>query len=77
MAVASASYRFLMIDIGAQGRHSDGGTFRKSVMGQRFANKEMDLPVASPLHPNTACTLYVSSRCYVSTERIHFTPVSR
>lgn len=52
MAVASASYRFLMVDIGAQGRHSDGGTFRNSVMGQRFANKEMDLPTASPLHPN-------------------------
>lgn len=49
MALVSANYRFLMVDIGAQGRHSDGGTFRNSLMGQMFYGDEMDLPQPAPL----------------------------
>ena len=38
-----------MVDIGAQGRHNDGGIFKGSIMGQRFENKQMDLPSPCPL----------------------------
>ncbi|KMQ82429.1 nuclease harbi1, partial [Lasius niger] len=49
IAIVSASYKFLMVDIGAQGRHNDGGIFKGSIMGQRFENKQMDLPSPCPL----------------------------
>ncbi|KYQ53565.1 Putative nuclease HARBI1, partial [Trachymyrmex zeteki] len=49
LAVVSASYKFLMVDIGAQGRHNDGRIFKESNMGQRFHNKQMDLPPPCPL----------------------------
>lgn len=51
MAIVSASYEFMMVDIGAQGRHHDGGIFKRSIMGQRFENRQMDLPPSCPL-PN-------------------------
>lgn len=38
-----------MVDIGAQGRHNDGGIFKGSIMGQRFENKQMELPPPRPL----------------------------
>ncbi|XP_071581623.1 uncharacterized protein [Temnothorax nylanderi] len=49
MALVSATYKFLIVDIGAQGRHSDGGIFKHSAMGQRFYNNVMDLPDPSSI----------------------------
>jgi len=49
MALVSATYKFLIVDIGAQGRHSDGGIFKHSIMGQRFYNNTMDLPDPSSI----------------------------
>jgi len=44
MALVSVTYKFLIVDIGAQGRHSDGGIFNShSIMGQKFYST-MDLP---------------------------------
>lgn len=47
MAIVSASYKFMLIDVGAQGRHSDGGIFQNSVMGQMFHRDELDVPMPS------------------------------
>lgn len=44
MAIVSASYRFMLVDIGAQGRHSDAGIFLNSV-GQTFHRDELDIPM--------------------------------
>lgn len=52
MAVASASYRFLIVDIGAEGRHSDGGVFKNSLMGQLFADNKLHIPQPSPIVEN-------------------------
>lgn len=49
MALVSATYKFLIVDIGAQGRHSDGGIFKNSAMGQRFYNNTIDLPNSSAI----------------------------
>jgi len=49
IAIISASYEFLMVDIGAQGRHNDSAIFKGSNMRQRFENKQMDLPPPCPL----------------------------
>lgn len=40
-----------MVDIGAQGRHSDGGTFKNSEMGRRFSEGQMNLPSPSIINP--------------------------
>lgn len=44
MAISGAKQEFLMVDIGAPGRHSDGGVFAHSAMGKRFQNNTMFVP---------------------------------
>lgn len=46
MAICDYRYRFVCIDVGAQGRQSDGGVFANLSMGQRFKDGRMDLPPA-------------------------------
>jgi len=52
MAIVSASYRFILVDIGAQGRHSDGGVFLNSVMSQKFHQEQLNIPLPAQLHIN-------------------------
>lgn len=49
MAIASAQYKFIMVDIGGEGRHSDGGVFKNSVMGYRFQHNQMYIPAPTPI----------------------------
>ncbi|KAJ8940776.1 hypothetical protein NQ314_010586 [Rhamnusium bicolor] len=49
MAIVDHSYRFIMVDIGASGRQSDGGVFKTSNIGNGFENKLFNLPTAKPL----------------------------
>ncbi|XP_067203044.1 uncharacterized protein [Linepithema humile] len=49
LALVSATYKFLIVDIGAQGKHSDGGIFKNSIMGQRFYNNTINLPDPSAI----------------------------
>ncbi|XP_030763488.1 protein ALP1-like [Sitophilus oryzae] len=44
MAVVDSQYQFLLVDIGGQGRQSDGGIFRNSLIGQKIINKTLDIP---------------------------------
>lgn len=44
LAVADASYRFIMVDIGAQGRFSDGSFFKKSPLETFFEEGALGLP---------------------------------
>lgn len=44
LGMSGAKQHFIMADIGAPGRHSDGGVFASSEMGRRFQNDEMFLP---------------------------------
>jgi len=44
LAICDANYKFLVVDIGAEGRQSDGGIFKKSFIGQTLINGEADLP---------------------------------
>lgn len=45
MAICDSNYKFLLVDIGDNGRHSDGGVFSVSKMGKKFARHKMNLPV--------------------------------
>lgn len=40
------------MDIGAEGRQSDGGIFARSNFGQRFEINEMNLPQPRPIEAN-------------------------
>ncbi|XP_048512529.1 protein ALP1-like [Athalia rosae] len=44
LACSDAHYRFTLVDIGAEGRQSDGGVFRNSEMGGTFEGDRFQLP---------------------------------
>lgn len=44
LAVADASYCFVMVDIGGRGRESDGGIFKRSNMGEKLNKYELHIP---------------------------------
>ncbi len=44
MAICDANYNFIYVDVGAVGRRSDGGIFKDSKMGEKFAKNLMNLP---------------------------------
>jgi len=41
--MCDSNYNFLLVDIGAPGRCSNGGVFRSSNIGKAFANKTINL----------------------------------
>lgn len=42
--MCDADYCFTLVDIGAQGRNSDGGVFNNSLMGQLLREKRINIP---------------------------------
>ena len=44
MAVVSAQYEFLYVDVGKNGRMSDGGAFRQTEFGDRLQDEDLALP---------------------------------
>ena len=51
MALVDADYRFIFIDVGNYGSNGDSGVFKASKFGQRFLNKELNIPAPKQL-PN-------------------------
>lgn len=49
MAIASARYKFLMVDIGGEDRHSDGGIFKNSIINYRLQHNQMYIPAPTPI----------------------------
>lgn len=44
LGISDANYCFTIVDIGAEGRQSDGGVFRNSEIGIRFETNSFKLP---------------------------------
>lgn len=59
LAVSDANYCFTLVDIGAEGRQSDGGIFANSKFGQRFERNEINLPQPSEIEPSGPLLPYV------------------
>lgn len=49
MALVDANYCFTFVDIGCQGRISDGGVFRNTILFKRMENNNLMLPAEIPL----------------------------
>ena len=49
LAVVDASYKFRVIDVGARGRSSDGGTLNNSAFGRALFTGALQLPAPKPL----------------------------
>lgn len=52
LALADANCRFTIVDIGAEGRRSDGGIFQESELGYRLENNDLNLPEPKSLIEN-------------------------
>lgn len=48
MAVVNANYQFMMVDVGANGRMSDGGTLKNTKFWQLFSENENKLNIPEP-----------------------------
>lgn len=59
LAVAEADYCFTLVEIGAEGRQSDGGIFAKSKFGQLCERGEINIPQPSAVEPNGPILPYV------------------
>ena len=53
LAVVDADYRFLYVDVGCQGRISDGGVFRNSTLYDALEHNALNIPPPQNI-PNTA-----------------------
>ena len=49
LALVDADYKFIYVDIGTNGRVSDGGVLKQSTLGKALENSELSIPQPSPL----------------------------
>lgn len=59
MAICDANYCFTSVDIGSEGRNSDGGIFRHSNLGKLFNNNQLDVPLPSCISEERPLMPYV------------------
>lgn len=59
MALADANYCFTIVDIGAEGRRSDGGIFHNSELRHQLENNYLKLPKARSISENIPTLPYV------------------
>lgn len=58
-ALVDADYNFLFADIGSQGRISDGGIFKNSVLWKKIQENTLQLPQSTPLPGREKIVPYV------------------
>lgn len=58
-ALVNANYLFTFVDIGCQGRISDGGVFRNTVLFKKLETNQLHLPLSKPLPPLSEYMPYV------------------
>ena len=58
LAIVDADYKFVYVDIGCNGRISDGGVFRNCNMYQMLEQKKLNVPEPTPLPGSTIMCPY-------------------
>lgn len=56
MAVVDSNYKYILIDVGAEGHHSDGGVFQNSTFGKALRQERLSVPAFARL-PGTTATV--------------------
>ncbi|XP_018378016.1 PREDICTED: putative nuclease HARBI1 [Trachymyrmex cornetzi] len=70
LAISDVKYRFIIVDIGGEGRQSDGGVFRNSLIGHYFESASLKLPNPKPVEidgpalPYTQSSKKSSRKCF-------------
>lgn len=59
MAAVDSQYKFLYVDVGCNGRQSDGGIFNRCSFGIAMDNDELNLPSPKPLPGRSKATPFV------------------
>nr|XP_012217232.1 PREDICTED: uncharacterized protein LOC105669063 [Linepithema humile] len=59
LAISDAKYRFIVVDIGGEGRQSDGGVFRNSLIRNYIASGSLKLPNLKPIEVDGLVLPYV------------------
>lgn len=59
MAVVNAKYKFLSVDVGANGRISDDGVFRNSSFGRLLHGQHLNIPPSAELQGSNIIAPYV------------------
>lgn len=59
MAVVDSNYEFIMVDVGNNGRMSDGVVITNTKFGQLLEKRELNIP-PSKIMPNSNCHLFLS-----------------
>ena len=59
MALVDASYKFIYVDIGCNGRVSDGGVFKNCMLYKELEQETLNLPKPSVLPGSTCVSPYV------------------
>ena len=55
LALCDAHYRFLVVDIGNTGRHSNGGVLANSLFGKALEASTLSIPPKKPLPGGASC----------------------
>lgn len=59
LGIADANYRFLYVNVGCQGRISDGGVFKNTSFYNKLEKNELNLPENEPLPGHTLSLPYI------------------
>lgn len=59
LGISDARYCFTVVDVGAEGRQSDGGIFRNSEIGKRFESNSFKLPNSRQIETGGPALPYV------------------
>nr|CAH7742406.1 unnamed protein product [Callosobruchus chinensis] len=79
MAIVDAKYNFVYVNIGCQGRISDGGVFKHTDFAKRLENGTLNLPCDEPLPGREKAMPYVlvADDAFRSPRRVHNYRLSR
>ncbi|KAH9377224.1 hypothetical protein HPB48_010115 [Haemaphysalis longicornis] len=70
MAIADDRYWFAMVDVGAPGRHSDGGVLKATSFGRQLQDQALVFPVSASLPRSTK----VAPHVFIGDEAFQLSP---